>query len=63
MLLTASREDELVPNAGEQVCAVAAQIADCRTYVHSDGGHPLMWSRPQVFRAVSDLFMEGLGAR
>jgi pimeloyl-ACP methyl ester carboxylesterase len=60
VLLTASREDELVMDAGEQVRAVAAQIATCRTYVHSDGGHPLMWSRPRVFRGISDLFIEGL---
>jgi pimeloyl-ACP methyl ester carboxylesterase len=60
VLITASREDELMPNAGRQVCAVATRIADCRTYVHSDGGHPLMWSRPRVFRAVSDFFVDSM---
>ncbi|UCC88215.1 MAG: alpha/beta hydrolase [Anaerolineales bacterium] len=57
VLLTASREDELVPDAGPQMCRVAAQIADCRIYVNNSGGHPLMWSRPQDFRAISDHFM------
>lgn len=57
VLLTASREDDLVPNAGRQVLAVADQIADCRVYVHSGGGHPLMWSCPREFRAISDCFM------
>lgn len=57
VLLTASREDELVPDAGRQALAVAAQIADCRVYVHSGGGHPLMWSRPRDFRAISDDFV------
>lgn len=57
VLLTASREDELVPDAARQTCAVAAQIADCRFFVNNAGGHPLMWSRPQAFRAISDCFM------
>lgn len=54
VLLTASREDELVPDAARQMVAVAAQIDDCRVYLHNQGGHPLMWSRPQDFRAISD---------
>jgi valacyclovir hydrolase len=57
VLLTATREDELVPDAGRQMCSVAAQIADCRIYVNNSGGHPLMWSRPGDFRAVSDYFL------
>jgi pimeloyl-ACP methyl ester carboxylesterase len=60
VLLTASREDDLVPDVGRQMCSVAAQIADCRLYVHSAGGHPLMWSRPQDFRAISDHFLGAL---
>jgi len=57
VLLAGSREDELVPDVGRQLLAVADQIADCRVYVHSEGGHPLMWSRPSDFRAISDHFM------
>ena len=57
VLLTASREDELAPDAGRQALAVAEQIADCRVYVHSVGEHPLMWSRPCEFRALSDCFV------
>lgn len=60
VLLTASREDELVPHAGRQVLAVAAQVADCRIFVDAAGAHPLMWSRPRDFRAVSDYFMSVL---
>jgi pimeloyl-ACP methyl ester carboxylesterase len=59
-LLTATREDELVPDIARQMCSVAAQIADCRIYVNNSGGHPLMWSRPQDFRAVSDHFMSAI---
>ena len=57
VLLTASREDELVPDVGRQMCAVAEQIADCRVFVNDSGEHPLMWSRPGVFRAISDCFV------
>jgi pimeloyl-ACP methyl ester carboxylesterase len=60
VLLTASREDELVSDAGQQALAVAAQVADCRVFVDAAGGHPLMWSRPRDFRAVSDYFMSVL---
>lgn len=61
VLLTATREDELVPDAGWQALAVAAQVADCRVFVNSTGGHPLMWSRSQDFRAISDYFVGVLG--
>ena len=62
VLITASREDELLPDAGQQACAVAERIADCRFFVNSAGGHPLMWSRPQDFHAISDWFLGTLGA-
>ena len=60
VLLTASREDELVPDVGRQMCSVAAQIADCRVFVNNSGGHPLMWSRSRDFRALSDYFISAL---
>ena len=60
VLLTGSRLDPLVPDAGEGLCRVAEQIADCRVYLHNDGGHPLMWSRPRVFRAISEVFLQGI---
>jgi pimeloyl-ACP methyl ester carboxylesterase len=57
VLVTASREDELVPDADRQACSMAAQIADCRVYTSPSGGHPLMWSRPRDFRAICDCFV------
>ena len=61
VLLTATREDDLVPDAGRQVLAVSAQLADCRVFVNSRGGHPLMWSRPQDFRPICETFLVLLG--
>jgi pimeloyl-ACP methyl ester carboxylesterase len=62
VLITSSREDELLPDAGRQVCAVAEQIADCRFFVNQAGRHPLMWSRPSDFRAIGDWFLGTLEA-
>jgi hypothetical protein len=57
VMLTATRGDELVPDAGRQMLAVAACLADCRVFLNNRGGHPLMWSCPQDFRAIGDCFV------
>lgn len=58
-LLTASLADDLLPrDVGEQLCAMARQIPDCRVFLTSQGTHPLMWSRPADFRAACDLFLQ-----
>ena len=63
VLLTASRRDPLLPQITPQLCEMAAQIDGCRAYLHHDGGHPLMWSRPQVFRTFCDHFLEDVAGR
>jgi pimeloyl-ACP methyl ester carboxylesterase len=57
VMLTATREDERVPDVGRQMLAVAARLADCRVFLNNRGGHPLMWSCPQDFRAISDYLL------
>ena len=57
VLLTASWQDDMLPDVGRQLCNMGEQIADCRVYLNNTGGHPLMWSRPRDFRAVSDHFL------
>jgi len=57
VLLTASMQDAALPHVARQNCRMAEQIPDCRLYLHNEGGHPLMWSQPEVFRAVTDLFL------
>ncbi len=63
VLLTASLGDDLLPrDVGEQLCTMARQIPDCRVFLANQGGHPLMWSRPEDFRAACSLFLQRLGA-
>jgi valacyclovir hydrolase len=58
VLLTGSLHDELIPGVAQQFCGMVEKIPDCRLYLHDQGGHPLMWSEPQAFRAVSDNFLQ-----
>jgi pimeloyl-ACP methyl ester carboxylesterase len=60
VLLTGSLRDELIPRAAQQFCGVLEKITDCRLYLHHEGSHPLMWSAPEVFRVVSDYFLESV---
>ena len=62
VLLTASMQDSALPQVAQQNGRMAEQIADCRLYLHNEGGHPLMWSRPQDFRYIVDHFLEGLAS-
>ncbi|MFN2151817.1 MAG: alpha/beta fold hydrolase [Anaerolineales bacterium] len=58
VLLTASLRDPLIPGVAEQFCGMLEKIPDVRLYLHASGGHPLMWSEPDAFRAVSDYFLQ-----
>jgi pimeloyl-ACP methyl ester carboxylesterase len=57
VLLTASKRDAVLSQVACQNCHMAEQISDGRLYLHNEGGHPLMWSQPEVFRAAADLFL------
>jgi valacyclovir hydrolase len=59
VLLTASREDAMLGDPGRQLCALAAQIAGSRAYLHPTGDHPLMCSQPRAFRRLCDVFLAG----
>lgn len=63
VLLTASLGDDLVPAPGEQVLGMMRQIQDCRAYLTNRGGHPLMWSRPELFRHAVDGFLAEVAGR
>jgi len=60
VLLTGSLPDELISGAAQQFCGMVEKIADSRLYLHPEGGHPLMWSEPGAFRAVSDCFLNDI---
>ncbi len=60
VLLTASLTDDMLPDVSAQVCHMAMEIADSRVFFSRSGGHPLMWSRPEMFRDVADCFLKSL---
>ena len=62
VLLTASREDSFLAPVFPNVSKMAEQIPNCRLFVNNRGGHPLMWTAPQDFRAVSDYFFKTIEA-
>ncbi len=57
VMLTASKGDQSLPDVVIQNSDMLQRINDCRLYIHSTGGHPLMWSGASIFRAVSDQFL------
>ncbi len=59
-LFTASLRDQLLPDAGEQLCRMSRQVPESRVYLVSSGSHPLMWTCPDRFRRMTDVFLCGL---
>ncbi|MEZ4813099.1 MAG: alpha/beta hydrolase [Caldisericia bacterium] len=50
VLITASLQDDEIENIEEKHKNICSQIKNVKTYYHKDGSHPLMWSRPEIFR-------------
>ena len=59
VLLTASLEDEFLPDIVSQLTSMARQIPECCIFLTNSGGHPLMWTQSLVFRRVADSFLRG----
>ena len=57
VLITASRQDEILPEVAQQVVNMAEQIPDCFVFLHREGFHPLMWSQTNDFRCMADCFL------
>lgn len=57
VLLTASRKDSFLDNVSAQLTGMQKQITHCRVSLHDTGGHPLMWTQPNVFRKQADAFL------
>jgi len=60
VLLTASKQDNALPQVVGQVNRMSKQIANCRVFLNNEGRHPLMWSSPQDFRSISDYFLQAV---
>lgn len=57
VLFTASLQDAALPEVGSQLCRMAEQTPQGEAYLFNGGNHPLMWTRPDEFRRVSDAFL------
>lgn len=57
VLLTASLADEMLPDVQGEVCRMVRQMRSSRAMVVGEGAHPLMWSRPELFREAADAFL------
>jgi len=60
VLFTATLDDDSLPDVAVQVPSMAQRVPDARVYLTHGGAHPLMWSRPDEFRAVCELFLHNL---
>jgi valacyclovir hydrolase len=58
VLFSASLNDDLLTDVLHQVPAMAAKVPLGRAFLVNNGGsHPLMWSRPEQFRAAASAFL------
>jgi len=60
VLLTAGLQDQALPDVREQVGLMVGQIPGGRAFLVNRGNHPLMWTCPGDFRAVSESFLRGI---
>jgi pimeloyl-ACP methyl ester carboxylesterase len=60
VLFTASLQDQALQSVGDQLGRMSAQIPGSQLFMVNGGDHPLMWSRPELFRSVCDLFLASL---
>ena len=49
VLLTASKEDNSLPDVVNAQSRMQKTIPNCRVSLHEQGGHPLIWSQPEAF--------------
>jgi len=61
VLITVSREDSLLPDVANQMVNVSKKIYNCTLYINNSGSHPLMWSKPGIFKNISEYFLGTLG--
>jgi pimeloyl-ACP methyl ester carboxylesterase len=60
VLLTGSLQDSLLYNGAAQMVEMATQMPESQLVLVNGGDHPLMWSRPELFRRVADSFLASL---
>lgn len=60
VLLTASLADPLLQNVENTLIKMKAQINTCDVFLAAEGGHPLCWSKPAVFRQAVMAFLNSM---
>lgn len=63
VLFSVSLADEMLDKPGQQVTRMAAQVPGSWAFATQEGSHPLMWSCPVAFRAVSSAFLQTIISR
>ena len=63
VLLTGSLQDSTLHNGAAQMVEMAMQIPESRLMLVNGGEHPLMWTRPELFRRAAETFLMGLEER
>ncbi|MBE0409759.1 MAG: hypothetical protein IBX69_08505 [Anaerolineales bacterium] len=67
VLLTGNVEDAMTPDVASEYARLVGIIPECSIYLASKSGHPYkehpwMWSDPDTFRMLADLFMSKVEA-
>ena len=60
VLFTGSRQDDDLPDINLQLPKMAAQVSHSQVYLSSQGGHPLMWTRPDEFYTEVNRFITSI---
>lgn len=60
VLFTGSLQDATLHNGAAQMVEMANQIPESQLMLVNGGDHPLMWTRPEVFRRAAESFLAGL---
>lgn len=63
VLFTGSFQDSTLHKGAAQMVEMAMQIPESRLMLVNGGEHPLMWTRPEVFRRAAESFLRGLEER
>lgn len=58
VLLTASKEDNLLPDIEKTRLILSKQIKQSKIFINNKGSHPLMWSEKNIFRKITNIFLE-----
>ena len=57
VLLTASKEDNSLPDVVNAQARMRKAMPNCQTYLHDQGWHPLIWSQPGAFYKALESFL------